>query len=161
MALTPNGKIRYPLKTPCRDGTTHVRFEPQDFIARLAALAPEPRVHLIRCHGVLAPNSKHRIHVTPGKRGKRGGHAKVAANNGLEKTPEERHRAMTWMQPLKPVFDISIETCERCGAKVKVMASIEAPAVIAPILKHLKQKEALKADIQSHERPPPVMRRFD
>ena len=70
MALTPNGKIRYPLKTPWRDGTTHVLFEPLDFIARLAALAPEPRVNLTRFHGVFAPNSKHRIQVTPGKRGK-------------------------------------------------------------------------------------------
>ena len=28
------------LKTPYRDGTTHVIFEPLDFIARLAALIP-------------------------------------------------------------------------------------------------------------------------
>ena len=72
---------------------------------------------------------------------------------------------MTWMQRLKSVFGIDIETCERCGAKVKVIASIEDPAVIAPILKHLKNKKALNADIQPHERPPerppPVMRRFD
>ena len=136
-------------------------FEPQDFIARLAALAPEPRVHLIRCHGVFAPNSKHRIQVTPGKRGKGRGQAKVAVNNWLKKMPEEQHRAMTWMQRLKRVFNIDIETCERCGAKVKVMASIEAPAVIAPILKHLQQKAALKADIQPPERAPPVMRLFD
>ena len=112
MALTLNGKIRYPLKTPCRDGTTHVRFEPLDFIARLAALAPEPRVNLTRCHGVFAANSKHRIQVTPGKRGKRRGQAKAAANHWLEKTPQERHRAMTWMQRLKRVFGIDIETCE-------------------------------------------------
>ena len=136
-------------------------FEPLDFIARLAALAPEPKVHLSRRHGVFTPNSKHRIQVTPGKRGKGGGHAKVAANNGLEKTLEARHRAMTWMQPLKRVFGIDIETCERCGRKVKVMASIRAPAVNAPILKHLQQKAALQADIQPHERLPPVMRRFD
>ena len=162
MALTPNRKIRYPLKTPCRDGTTHVRFEPLDFIAELAALAPDPRVHLSRCHGVFAPNSQHRIQVTPGKRGKGSGQAIVAANNGLEKTPQERHRAMmTWMQRLKRVFGIDIETCERCGGKVKVMASIAAPAVIAPILKHLQQKAALKADIPPHECPPPMMRRFD
>ena len=161
MALTPDGKIRYPLKTPCRDGTTYVLFEPLDFIARLAALAPEPRVHLTRFHGVFAPNSKHRIQVTPDKRGKGRGQAKVTASNWLEKTPQEPHRAMTWMQRLKRVFGIDIETCERCGAKVKVMASIEAPAVIAHILKHLKQKAALKADIQPPERPPPVMRLFD
>jgi hypothetical protein len=29
-----------------RDGTTHVIFEPLDFIARLAALVPKPRVNL-------------------------------------------------------------------------------------------------------------------
>ena len=40
LSLTPNGTIRYQLKTPYRDGTTHVIFEPLDFIARLAALVP-------------------------------------------------------------------------------------------------------------------------
>jgi hypothetical protein len=49
--------VRYPLKTPYRDGTTgdrrsHVLFEPLDFIARLAALVPTPRVNLTRFHGV-------------------------------------------------------------------------------------------------------------
>ena len=41
LALTPQGRVRYTLKTPCRDGTTHVVFEPLDFIARLAALEKE------------------------------------------------------------------------------------------------------------------------
>jgi hypothetical protein len=35
------------IKTPYRDGTTHVIFEPLDFIARLAALVPKPRVNLM------------------------------------------------------------------------------------------------------------------
>ena len=39
-------------KTPYRDGTTHIVLEPLDFIARLAALVPAPRVHLTRFHGV-------------------------------------------------------------------------------------------------------------
>ncbi len=55
------------------------------------------------------------------------------------------------MQRLKRVFNINIETCERCGGQVKVIASIEAPAVLAHILKHLKQKEALQAGIQPYE----------
>ena len=69
LSLTPNGSVRYQLKTPCRDGTT-VIFEPLDFIARLAALMPKPRVNLTRFHGVFAPNSKHRARVTPAKRGR-------------------------------------------------------------------------------------------
>jgi hypothetical protein len=36
--------------TPYNDGTTHVIFEPLDFIAKLAALAPKPRVNLTRFH---------------------------------------------------------------------------------------------------------------
>ncbi|EAR22690.1 putative transposase [Nitrococcus mobilis Nb-231] len=37
---------------------------PLDFIARLAALVPKPRVNLTRSHGVFASNSKHRVLVT-------------------------------------------------------------------------------------------------
>jgi hypothetical protein len=40
LALTEQGSIRYALKTPYRDGTTHVIFEPLDFLARLASLVP-------------------------------------------------------------------------------------------------------------------------
>ena len=42
MAFTPDGDIRYELKTPYRDGTTHVIFEPLDFMARLAAINQNP-----------------------------------------------------------------------------------------------------------------------
>jgi hypothetical protein len=56
-AITTYPKVRYPLKTSYRDGTTgdrrsHAIFEPLDFIARLAALVPKPRVNLTRFHGV-------------------------------------------------------------------------------------------------------------
>jgi hypothetical protein len=33
LSLTNQGKVRYELKTPYSDGTTHVIFEPTDFIA--------------------------------------------------------------------------------------------------------------------------------
>ena len=72
LSLSRKGKVRYQLKTQYRDGTTHVTFEPLGFIARLAALAPKPRVNLIRFHEVFTPNSKHRAQVTPAKRGRSG-----------------------------------------------------------------------------------------
>ena len=84
LSLTNQGKVRYELKTPYRDGTTHVIFEPVDFIAKLAARVPKPRVNLTRFHGVFAPNSKHRARVTPAKRGK--GSQKVAEGQD-KKTP--------------------------------------------------------------------------
>ena len=68
LSLLSNGQVRYEIKTPYRDGTTHVIFEPMDFIARLVALVPKPRVNLTRFHGVFAPNSAQRARVTPAKR---------------------------------------------------------------------------------------------
>lgn len=43
LSLTEGRLVRRALKTPYRDGTTHVIFEPEDSIARFAALAPIPR----------------------------------------------------------------------------------------------------------------------
>ncbi len=96
LSLTAQGKVRYELKTPYRDGTTHVIFEPLDFIARLAALVPKPRVNLTRFHGVFAPNSKHRALVTPAKRGK--GNKANAANADESQTPAERRASMNCAQ---------------------------------------------------------------
>ena len=138
LSLVSNGNIRYQLKTPYRDGTTHVIFEPLDFIARLAALVPKPRVNLSRFHGVFAPNSKHRALVTPAKRGK--GNKHLTHDEAEARTPVERHAAMTWAQRLKRVFSIDIETCVECGGTVKVIACIEDPVVIKKILSHLRQK---------------------
>jgi hypothetical protein len=64
--LTPQGHIRYQLKSPYCDGITHVIFEPLDFIARLAPLVPTQRVHLTRSTA-FAPNSPYRAFVTPAR----------------------------------------------------------------------------------------------
>jgi hypothetical protein len=63
------------------------------FSILLAALVPKPRVNLTRFHGVFAPNSKHRAQVTQAKRGK--GNKPKAADVQDEKTPVQRHAAMT------------------------------------------------------------------
>lgn len=152
LALTRNGTIRYELKTPYRDGTTHVFFEPLDFLARLAALVPKPRVNLTRFHGVFAPNSPHRALVTPGQRGKV--RKREQDEHGEEKTLFQRRQAMTWMQRLKRVFNIDIEKCERCGGRVKVVACIEDPVVIEKILQHLAKKELPEPSMHEARGPP-------
>lgn len=108
LALTASGQVRYTLKTPYRDGTTHIVLEPLDFIARLAALVPPPRMHLTRYHGVFAPHSRLRAAITPAHRGK-GGQAADArgrrqarhappCGDELGPTPEagvrDRHRGL-------------------------------------------------------------------
>jgi hypothetical protein len=87
LSLTAQGNGHYRLQTPYRDSATHVVFEPLDFIARLAALVPKPRVHLTRLHEVFAPNSAWRAQITPARRGK-------PDNKQAHKTSAERHTAM-------------------------------------------------------------------
>jgi len=134
LSITRNGRVRYELKTPWRNGTTHVIFEPLDFISRLASLIPKPRVNLTRFHGVFAPNSKSRAKITPARRGKR---KRACFADETDQTPAEKRASMTWAKRLKRVFNIDIETCDKCGSDVRIIASIEDPAVIQKILAHL------------------------
>ena len=133
-------------------------FEPVDFIAKLAALVPKPRVNLTRFHGVFAPNSKHRALVTPAKRGK--GCQKVAADQD-EKTPAQRHVAMTWAQRLKRVFNIDVEICRACGGAARVIACIEDPVVIKTILAYVEaQVPGPGESVLPASRAPPQARLF-
>ena len=128
--LSRNGKgqVVLRLKSPYRDGTTHIVMQPQEFMQRLAALVPRPRPHLIRFHGVLAPNAKLRAAVVadlvqPASKPARG-HAHGQAAR------------MSWARLLKRVFDIDVERCA-CGGQLKIIAAIEDPVVIVRILAHL------------------------
>ncbi|OAC29949.1 transposase [Escherichia coli] len=154
LSLTRGGNVRYQLKTPYRDGTTHVIFEPLDFMAKLAALVPKPRVNLTRFHGVFAPNSHYRVTITPAKRGKGAGKVGTVHLAPEERTPLEQRAAMTWARRLKRVFNIDITECEKCQGPVKVIACIEDPVVIDKILNHLKAKEAKQVS-PSTQLPPP------
>jgi deoxyribodipyrimidine photolyase len=57
-----------------------------------------------------------------------------------ERTPAEHRASMTWVQRLKRVYGIDIETCPTYGGTVKVIACIEDALVIQRILNHLKEK---------------------
>ena len=125
------------LKTPYDDGTTHVVLSPLEFIGRLAALVPKPRVNLTRFHGVFSPNSKLRKLVVPRQ--------PVAQ----EDPQKPKAYGMTWAQRLKRVFAIEIEKCEKCGGAVRIIASIEDPDVIEKILKHVGLDQPSQPPIRS------------
>ena len=110
LALTASGQVRYTLKTPYRDGTTHIVLEPLDLMARLAALVPRPRMHLTRYHGVLAPHSQYRGAVTPAHRGRGAPKPPVSGAEAAKPSPP-RHVGMSWARGLKRVFGVQIESC--------------------------------------------------
>ena len=117
------------LKSAWRDGATHIKMSPLEFMQRLAALVPRPRLHLIRFHGVLAPNAGLRAAIVPGP-----------PENTGEPADEHAHGAparLGWARLLKRVFGIDLEHCPQCGGDFKIIAAIEEPAVIVKILTHL------------------------
>ena len=65
LTLNRAGDVVLQLKSPYHDGTTHIVMSPLGLMQRLAALVPRPRLHLIRFHGVLAPNAKLRPEIIP------------------------------------------------------------------------------------------------
>src|SRR5271167_1297582 len=157
LALTASGQVRYTLKTPYRDGTTHIVLEPLDLMARLAALVPKPRMHLTRYHGVFAPHSQYRSAVTPAQRG-RGALRPPASDADPAKVSTPRHVAMSWARRLKRVFGVEIEGCVRCGGELKIIASIEEPQLIAKILSHLERAapEQYQSELPLGARGPPA-----
>ena len=143
LSMTQQGKVRYELKTPYRDGTTHVFFDPIDFVGKLAALIPPPRLNLTRFFGVFAPNSNLRAKVTASQRGKNS--PKLVNQEDRQSDKPYHARAMSWLagtaQRLRRVFNIDITECEKCAKhNVSIIACIIDIQVIKKILAHLDKK---------------------
>ena len=114
-------------------------FDPIDFIGKLAALIPPPRLNLTRFFGVFAPNSNLRAQVTVSQRGKNS--PRLANKEGVQSGKPYHARGMSWMQRLRRVFNIDIAECEKCEKhNVSIIACIIDIHVIHKILKYLDKK---------------------
>ena len=128
----PAGQVVLQLKSPWRDGTTHIVMSPLEFMQRLAALVPRPKLHLIRFHGVLAPHANLRAQIVPSKPL----NAHQACDHHAQSPPPSPAR-LSCACLLKRVFGLDIEHCANCGGRLKIIAAIVDPAVITKILTHL------------------------
>ena len=133
LCRTPAGEVVLQLKTPYRDGTTHLVMTPLEFLQRLAALVPRPRLHLIRYYGVLAPHAALRSQIVPGETDP----ATAASNEPSDSPTASTWARLNWAHLLKRVFAIDMTTCPQCGGPLTILAAIEDPTVIIKILTHL------------------------
>ena len=129
------GQVVLRLKAPGRDGITHIVMSPLGLMQRRAAPVPRPRLHLIRCHGVLAPNAKLRAMVVPQAPEAATGTSDLAATESG--CTHSRPARISWARLLKRVFEIDLEHCPNCGGELKIIAAILESAVIERILTHL------------------------
>ena len=122
------------MKTPWKDGTTHVSFSPLDFIARLVVLIPPPRVNMIRYHGVFAPNFKARQEIVP--------QTKPPIQNCVDLNPlasiKRRRERMRWAEMLKRTFEIDVTVCPKCQGRLEQIAIIKDKKVARAVLESME-----------------------
>ena len=136
MSSTADGQIKYKLKHPWSGGKTHVVFSPLEFIEKLCALVPQPRMHLVRYSGVLAPNSKMRKGVIPGMT-----RAEIKAQKEASTKDKDKDKKLVsahlWAKLLARTFEIDVSKCKHCGGELKIISAIRNPTAIQKILNHL------------------------
>ena len=123
-----NGDVLLELKSEWSDGTRAMSFTPHEFIEKLIAIIPPPRIHGVRFHGVLAPSAEDRKKVVPHKveRPVQGELFEVKCNKRTKRT--------SWAELLKRTFHVDLNSCLLCGGEVKFQRAVLKKSEILEIL---------------------------
>jgi hypothetical protein len=138
----PSGRIRYKLKRPWYDGSTHLELDPLALMRRLALLIPPPRQHTLRYHGLFAPHAKHRAKLAALMPAEADASAPSQADSAeahpLKPAPTTppSHR-WRWAQLLRRVFKVDVESCPRCQSPLQLIALITEAVALSRIVAHL------------------------
>ncbi len=161
--LTDGGQVRLQLRHRWMDGTTHVVFDPVEFLGRLAVLVPRPRINLVLYHGVLGPRAAWRSEVVRRQVSEDGRDAALtdtALAQAREADPTEtarrQARGQCWASLMARTFGFDVLACPRCGGRVRLIALIEEAVVIARILRHLGMPTEIPAPRPARSPPIPT-----
>jgi hypothetical protein len=155
----PDGRLALALRKPLRD-STHLCFEPHEFLEKLTALVPAPWANQTTYYGAFAAAAKLRPAIVPAPHDAPTPDAAADAPAGATpiattaprdekddssaaRIPPERCRGdtaqsrMAWAALLARVFDLDALACPRCGGRMKVVALITKPDEVRAILAHL------------------------
>jgi hypothetical protein len=132
-------EVAYSLKPKHREPRGEEHLDPLDFLARVIAHVPEPRLHTLRYLGFYS-------NVSRGRRRKGRDTPLRPARPPQEPdglTPAERQaRRRAWAQLVRRVYEIDPLVCTKCGSEMRVIAVILDPKVIRKILDHIRKKES-------------------
>ena len=136
ISRTPDGRIAYRLKRRWSDGTEMVTFSGLDFLARLMALIPRPRVHLLRYHGCLAARSSLRRRVVPSPQAVADARAhRQSRSRQLRLFGGGGDRWIPRAELLRHVFGRDAARCRVCGSgRLEVLAVVTRWEAIASVL---------------------------
>ncbi len=123
--ILPDGAVRLEFKKPWSDGTSSINLQPLALIARLAAIIPPPRRHVVRYSGVISSHSSLRSQIVPVPA--------VATPEGKDKPSLPLSHYISWSDLLRKTFQIDI-TCPRCQSPLRLIALIKTEDTIKKIL---------------------------
>jgi hypothetical protein len=127
--VTGDGQVMLQLRNRWTDGTTHVVFNPVEFLGRLAVLVPRPRINLILYYGVLGARAGWRSAVVRRQASGAGGEATgresatAPARAADAAQTERRHaRGQSWAFLMARTFGIDVLACPGCGGRLRLIA---------------------------------------
>ena len=162
LSVTDDGQVRLHLRQRWADGTTHLVFDPVEFLGRLAVLVPRPRINLVLYHGVLGPRAGWRSAVVA-RAARSQGEGAPGPVDLLDQGEGEAHvnmaasarrcaRGRLWADLMRRTFGFDVLACPRCGGRLRLIALIDQALVIQRILRHLG------APLRSPHLRPPALR---
>ncbi len=158
--VTADGQVLLRLRHRWSDGTTHILFEPMEFLERLAVITPRPRVNLVLYYGVLAPRAGWRAAVVGDGAATAQSRADGARKEGGAGWDAERHpttdpATRSWAALMQRAFGFDVLACPRCGHAMRLIALVEQAEVIRRILRHLGEPTEVPAPAPA--RAPPLI----
>jgi hypothetical protein len=124
LRIVDDSHVRLDFKKPWSDGTSSVELSPLALIARLAALVPPPKRHLVRYFGVLSSHAASRSQVVP---------APVEPTPTALDKPKNKSRYISWSELLRRTFGFEL-LCSKCKGPLRLVALIKSEDVARKIL---------------------------
>ena len=91
---------------------------------KLAALVPLRRLNLVRYHGILAPNARHRRQDVPDPP------VPAASTEASAPIPFTHPHRLSWAVLLARVFALDVTICPACGGRLHLTAALTDPASV-------------------------------
>lgn len=113
----PGNQLLFEMKTTWGDGTRAILLTPKELIQKIVAIIPQPRIHQVRFHGILAPHAQDRSKVVPRQEPQ-----DLAA--GPNKPRRKCAHRLSWAELLRRTFQVDLTLCGLCGGKVRFLKTV-------------------------------------
>ena len=135
--------VRYRPRKGKPDSPAVLQWTGAEFVARMAALIPPARKHLVRYYGALGPRSPLRWAVSQAARQKAGaveleaGYSVTVFGTAVRAARKAvRASARAWAVCLKRIFEVSPVLCAKCGGIMVLTALIQDDRELDRLLAH-------------------------